>query len=102
MPATIVSGPLVVPDRRYYGRYFPAFGRQPGYGRREIEPPPNRKLPPPAPTYERFWGAESMPLPATIETPAAAPQINVDLTNRGRRARPSRRSDRHRGQPGQD
>jgi hypothetical protein len=77
MPATIVSGPLIIPRERYYRSYFPAFGRRPGYGRREIEPPPNRRLPPPAPSYRRFWGVESMPLAATTE-PSEQPQINVD------------------------
>jgi hypothetical protein len=93
MPATIVSGPLVVPDRRTSEHYFPAFGYRPGYGRREVEPPPNRKLPPPAPTYERFWGAESAPLPPTIEPSGAHAEINVDVLA-GDRRRPRPRRDR--------
>ena len=91
VPATIVAGPLVSPQQRYYGSYFPAFGRRPGYGRREIEPPANRKLPPPAPTYERFWGAESAPLPATIETPGEKAEINVEMQPRQRHDRRRRR-----------
>lgn len=79
MPATIVSGPLVLPRERYYGSYFPAFGRRPGYGRREIEPPPNRKRPPPAESFERFWGIESAPLPATIPDPNQPAEINADV-----------------------
>jgi hypothetical protein len=91
MPATIVTGPLVIPGEHYYGGYFPAFGRRPGYGRREIEPPPNRRLPPPAPSFHRFWGASSTPLPATIDEPSA-PDINVDVlhNDRDRRKRHSR------------
>lgn len=81
VPATIISGPLVVPDRRYYGSsYFPALGRRPGYGRREVEPPANRRLPPPAQSYERFWGAKSAPLPATIDPPGEQPAINVEAS----------------------
>jgi hypothetical protein len=93
MPATIVSGPLVIPGDRYYGSYFPAFGRRPGYGRREIVPPPNRRLPPPAQDFYRSWGASSAPLPATIDQPNAA-DINVDVLHDGRdrRDRYSRRS----------
>jgi hypothetical protein len=96
MPATIVSGPLIIPRERYYRSYFPAFGRRPGYGRREIEPPPNRRLPPPAPSYRRSWGAESMALPAATE-PFEQPQINVDAMvgqDRGQGDRRMRRPDR--------
>jgi len=45
--------------------YYPANGRRPGYGRLEITPPANRRLPPPAPTFYRYWSSESAPLPAT-------------------------------------
>src|ERR1700684_316163 len=30
--------------------YFPRDGKRPGYGRLEVEPPRNRRLPPPAPS----------------------------------------------------
>jgi len=67
----IIACPLYVPVVSSDSRsYFPAFGRRPGYGRREIEPPPNRRLPPPAERYYREWGVQSMPLPATIVPPA--------------------------------
>src|SRR6476469_9969558 len=62
---TIVDGPLI-PAPFYargdylYGRgYYPATGRRPGYGRYEIQPPANRTLPPPAPSYHRDYGIES-------------------------------------------
>lgn len=45
--------------------YYPADGRRPGYGRLEINPPANRRLPPPAPTFYRNWTSESAPTPAT-------------------------------------
>lgn len=66
MPPAIVSGPLLRPAPYDSGAYYPMEGRRPGYGRREIEPPPNRRLPPPAPSYHREWGTQSQPSPATI------------------------------------
>jgi len=56
--------------------YFPAQGRQPGYGRLEVEPPPDRELPKPAESYHRQWESQSAPVPPSGgESPA-----NVDLT----------------------
>lgn len=79
----IVSGPLIRPAPYYTVHCFPYLGRRPGYGRREVEPPPDRRLPPPAPGYYREWGVESQQLPATIppEYPPpviAAPTIEFD------------------------
>jgi hypothetical protein len=81
---SIVACPLVAPAPGhsgadyyvpgYYGSYFPAFGQRPGYGRLEVEPPPNRRLPPPAEGYYREWGARSDPQPATVDPPA-----NIEL-----------------------
>jgi hypothetical protein len=85
----IVSGPLIRPSPYYTGRYFPYQGRQPGYGRREVEPPLDRRQPRPAPSYHRQWGAESQDLPATIDQPAypiiAAPTIEFDRRRRRNR-----------------
>ena len=33
------------------GHYYPSLGHKPGYGRLEIEPPANRELPEPAPSF---------------------------------------------------
>jgi hypothetical protein len=87
----IVSVPLIRPSPYHTGHYFPYLGRRPGYGRREVEPPPGRPMPPPAPSYYREWGAQSQPLPATIPpeypTPmVVAPEIDLD-TRRPRRRR---------------
>lgn len=88
----IVSGPLIRPSPYHTGRYFPHVGRQPGYGRREYDPPDQRG-PRPAQSYYREWGVESQPLPATIPpdyppTPIiAAPEVNFN----GRRPRRPRR-----------
>src|SRR5262245_29221501 len=56
------------------GHYYPSLGLRPGYGRLEIEPPADRKLPKPAESYHQFWGAQSMPLPAdTTPQPEVPP-----------------------------
>jgi len=60
--------PAVVP---YYGPaygpgYFPSTGKQPGYGRLEVVPGPNRPLPPPAQSYRRSWSSNSAPTPADL------------------------------------
>jgi hypothetical protein len=56
------------------GHYYPTLGlgAKPGYGRLEIEPPSDRKLPKPAESFHQFWGAASEQLPAQ-STPAEIP-----------------------------
>jgi hypothetical protein len=86
----IIPAPVFVPPPIYYrarevrGRYlddgyFPASGHEPGYGRHEIEPPADRRLPPPAPSFHRSWSSHSDPVPASIDPPSqplfVAPQI---------------------------
>ncbi|MPZ38481.1 MAG: hypothetical protein GEU95_10485 [Rhizobiales bacterium] len=71
----IVAGPLITPAPYHTGPYFPYQGRRPGYGRREIEPPPDRRLPSPAQSYHRQWGIESQPLPADVDPPAYPPPV---------------------------
>ncbi len=66
------------------GRYFPATGRAPAYGRREIE---FRRAPRPAESYFRSWTSESQPGPVTILPPYEAPPVVV-VPGRGRRWRP--------------
>jgi hypothetical protein len=78
--------PAIVP---YYGTaaygpgYFPRTGEQPGYGRLEVVPGPNRPLPPPAQSYRRSWSSNSAPTPAdlpsnnpTYVAPIIAPTFN--------------------------
>jgi hypothetical protein len=79
----IVSGPLITPSPYHAGHYFPYEGRRPGYGRREVEPPPDRRLPRPAPSFYREWGAESQQLPATIDQPDATPLIVAPTVEMG-------------------
>jgi hypothetical protein len=97
VPPTIVTGPLIIPAPGYSRSYFPALGRRPGYGRREIEPPPNRRLPPPAQSFERFWGAESEPIEAQTPDQQADVSPNQDDGNSNRDDRRARRNrDEHR------
>ena len=69
-PARVLLGPPV-------GGYFPHTGRRPRLGRFEIEPPPNRLLPPPAESYHRVWGTQSDPGPVTEYPPFEPPQVIV-------------------------
>jgi hypothetical protein len=59
------------------GHYYPSAGHSPGYGRLEIEPPSNRKLPQAAESYYRSWSAQSAPLPAQSDVPVNPPPIVV-------------------------
>jgi hypothetical protein len=90
---TIIPAPWFIPGRIYPGTYYrggsvgdgyyPAFRREPGYGRHEIEPPANRQLPPPAKSYHRSWSSHSDPVPASIDPPVppliVSPQIYPGL-----------------------
>ena len=57
------------------GHYYPTLGLRPGYGRLEVEPPANRKLPKPAESYHQSWGASSAPLPAQMDVPVNPPPV---------------------------
>jgi hypothetical protein len=57
------------------GHYYPSSGHLPGYGRLEIEPPPNRRLPQPAQSYYQSWSAQSAPLPPQTDVPLNPPPI---------------------------
>jgi hypothetical protein len=96
---TIVSGPLIAPAPYYPGSYFPALGRRPGYGRYEIEPPPDRRRPPPAQSFHREWSIESAPTPATLPPDYPPPVIEaspqIDGGGWRDRDRRSKRSERH-------
>jgi hypothetical protein len=69
---TIYGGRLAPPEPNV-GHYYPTLGLKPAYGRLEIEPPANRKLPQPAESYHESWSAQSAPLPPTL--PNAQPEI---------------------------
>ena len=71
---TVYGGRYIDPVPRV-GHYYPSAGRIPGYGRLEIEPPANRKLPQPAESYHQSWSAQSAPLPAQSNVPVNPPEI---------------------------
>ncbi len=64
------------------GHYYPSLGRRPGYGRLEIQPSANRKLPQPAESYHQSWSAQSAP-PAPQAVPAYPPPVIVEPAPRG-------------------
>lgn len=64
--------------------YFPRSGQQPGFGRLEIEPPPNRRPPRPAQSFQRNWGAESAPNVVTEYPPFDPPPVILAPRERGR------------------
>jgi len=55
--------------------YYPSLGHMPGYGRLEVEPPANRRLPQPAESYHQSWSAQSAPLPAQSNVPVDPPPV---------------------------
>jgi hypothetical protein len=87
---TIYGGRYVDPVPNV-GHYYPSAGHMPGYGRLEIEPPANRRLPPEAESYYRSWSAQSTPqleIPANPPPVIVAPQIGNDDWQHGRHPRP--------------
>lgn len=86
---TIYGGRYVDPVP-HVGHYYPSAGATPGYGRLEIEPPANRRLPQEAESYYRSWSAQSTPqleVPANPPPVIVAPQIGYDWQH-GRYPRP--------------
>ena len=71
---TVYGGRYLDPDP-HVGHYYPSAGRRPGYGRFEIEPPPNRILPRPAESYHQSWSAQSGPPRAQPEVPLYPPPV---------------------------
>jgi len=75
----LISFPYRVPE------YYPADGKHPGYGRLEIPPPPNRRLPPPAPTYFHSWSSESAPGPVSQSAASVPLIVTPNVGRRGAR-----------------
>src|ERR1700687_5501644 len=73
---TVYGGRYVDPVPNV-GHYYPSSGHLPGYGRLEIEPPANRKLPQPAESYHDSWSAQSTPQPVQPEVPFYPPPIII-------------------------
>ena len=53
----------------------------PGYGRLEIQPPANRKLPQPAQSYHKSWSVQSAQQPAQSDVPYYPPPVIVAPEN---------------------
>jgi hypothetical protein len=88
---TVYGGRYVDPVPNV-GHYYPSAGHMPGYGRLEIEPPANRRLPQESESYYRSWSAQSTPqleVPAVPPPVIVAPQIGYDWQH-GRHPRPHR------------
>jgi len=81
---TIYGGRYIDPVP-HVGHYYPSAGHMPGYGRLEIEPPANRRLPQPAESYHQSWSAQSAPLPAQSNVPVNPPEIIYAPQERRRR-----------------
>jgi hypothetical protein len=59
------------------GHYYPSSGHMPGYGRLEIEPPANRVLPKPGPSYHQSWTSQSTAQPEQPVVPFYPPPVIV-------------------------
>ena len=57
------------------GHYYPSAGHLPGYGRLEIQPPANRKLPQPAESYHDSTSAQSTPQAPQPQVPFYPPPV---------------------------
>jgi hypothetical protein len=73
---TVYGGRYIDPTPNV-GHYYPSLGHAPGYGRLEIEPPANRKLPPQAESYYRSWSAQSAPQPVQPPVPDYPPPVII-------------------------
>ncbi len=73
---TVYGGRIVDPGPQV-GHYYPSAGHIPGYGRLEIQPPADRKLPPRAQSFHQSWSVHSTPQPAQSDVPFNPPAVIV-------------------------
>jgi hypothetical protein len=73
---TIYGGRYIDPQPNV-GHYYPSAGKMPGYGRLEIEPPANRKLPAPPEIFYNSWSAQSAPPAVQNSVPFDPPAVIV-------------------------
>ena len=77
---TVYGGRYIDPEP-HVGHYYPSAGHPPGYGRLEIQPPTNRKLPQPAESYHESWSSQSAPPKAQPEVPFYPPPVIIAPQN---------------------
>ena len=94
---TVYGGRAVDPEPNV-GHYYPSAGHSPGYGRLEIQPPTNRKLPQPAESYHQSWSSQSAPPKAQPEVPFYPPPVIIAPQN-GDAGIPPQDSQRELGRP---
>jgi hypothetical protein len=73
---TVYGGRYVDPVPRV-GHYYPGSSQLPGYGRLEVEPPEDRKLPQPAESFYQSWSAQSAPPAVQTPVPMDPPQVII-------------------------
>lgn len=81
------AAPAWAPAPDWPPHYFPATGRTPAYGRKEIDTPARPGL---APAYHKSWTSESQPGPVTEYPPFAPPAVVVAPPGPKRPERPER------------
>ena len=79
---TVYGGRPVDPDP-LVGHFYPTAGHSPGYGRLEIQPPADRKLPQPAESYHESWSSHSAPPLAQPDVPFYPPPPIIAPQNGG-------------------
>jgi hypothetical protein len=92
MTPTVIYRPILASYPLRAPGYHPTAGQRPGYGRLEIPPPPNRPLPPPAPTYYRSWSSGSASGQVTDYPSYRMPQVEFSPQSRQRRSPQSNNS----------
>ena len=73
---TVIGGMPVAPNPVYSRRnaYVPRYGAPPPRGRLEVEPPPDRLLPPLAETFSRSWSTANEQ-PVILMSPPNGPRV---------------------------
>jgi hypothetical protein len=80
---TVYGGRYIDPEPNV-GHYYPSAGSLPAYGRLEIEPPANRRLPKPAESFHQSWISQSAPpLPQAVPVVPFYPPPVIEAPQNG-------------------
>lgn len=77
-------------DRWHPRNYYPFTGKRPRSGRLEVIPPANRRLPPRAESFHRYWSNDAPPVPVQTDYPPSvilAPQLELNGDSSWRKRR---------------